>query len=137
MTENNSFNTNKGLIRIGNVKTLDSPIYISLDVEEVTESLRAEITEAIVDKVIDLKGSDWEYFGTADSWCEEHMALNWCFLSIELDEEKPVEYGLHINVYDEENTFFDIWVDVPLQMEMPESELKAVLLNLLMKKFYC
>lgn len=136
MTENNSFNTDKGLISIGNVKTNDSPIYIALEVEAVSDRLKAEIDKAVVNKVLDLKGFDRKYSENVRRWCYQHMVLNWCFLSMVFSEEKPMMLLLHINAYDAEDERFNIWTDIYLDMNVSETELKTALFNLIKDKFF-
>lgn len=136
MTENNSFNTANGLVKIGKMKALDSPIYIVLDVEAVAESLRAEIDKAIANKVLDLKGLDEKYSENVRRWCDEHMLLNWCFLAMKFSSEEPMEMVLHINAYNAEDERFSIWTDIYLDMNVSETEIKTGLFNLIKDKFF-
>lgn len=136
-TKNNKVSSNKGTLKLGELKVELDSIDITIDILEMSKELKAEVDKAIeTQKAEALKKYNEKHKEKPIKWSDAPTQIVWNVLLISLNENTPIEYSVNIAFNDINDEFLDGWLDIPISLTGYEEELKKHIIKTLVNRFF-
>lgn len=134
--------TNIGVLELGNLTFDEDYMEVSIDICDMSDSLKAEIKKAIeIAKVKYTKereannkerGTNWN-----TRWSDKPVIMDFTYLRVVLEAGKPITYTICIGFHDAIDDYMEQW-DCAITVDLSEyaNELKKAIIKVLIDKFF-
>ena len=135
--------TNIGVLELGNLTFNEDYMELSIDIYEMSDSLRAEIEKAIeIKKTESVKA--WDVFYTEHpehtrydrTWSSRPVVIDYTYLLIVLEGGRAIRYSIETGFHDADNNHLEESVSVAVDLSEHTNELKKAIIKVLLDKFF-
>lgn len=134
--------TNIGILELGNLTFDEDYIELSIDICDMSDSLKAEVDKAIeVSKVQYTKHYETvnaeEGYNLPTVWSDEPVIMDFSYLHVVLEADKPINYQICVGYHDAVDDYMECW-DCAITVDLSEyaDELKKAIIKVLVDKFF-
>lgn len=135
--------TNIGVMELDNMTFNEDFLEVSLDICDMSETLKAEVNKAIeIEKVqysqywneLLSEFDESKQFSTV--WSDKPVVIDFSYLSVTLEAGKPIKYTVNIGFHDAENDRLDPVASIDVDLSDYVGELKKAIIHVLIEKFF-
>lgn len=133
--------TNIGILELGNLTFDEDCMHISIDICDMSDSLKEEIAKAIeIAKVKQIERNkvlnEEHGFNRPTTWSNEPVVIDCTYLRIVLEAGQPISYYIGISFHDAV-TGDECWdCDITVDLSAYTNELKKAFFKVLIDKFF-
>lgn len=135
--------TNIGELELGNITFNEDYMEVSIDICDMSDSLKAEIRKAIeVKKTESIKELDKIYKERLELpkfdmvWSSKPAVIDYTYLWIILEGGKSITYSIEMGFHDAENDRLGECASVAVDLSEYTNELKKAVINALLDRFF-
>lgn len=134
--------TNIGVLELGNLTFNEDYMEVSIDIFDMSEELKAEVSKAIEVAKIDytkkydeMNRERGHNYNT--TWSNKPVVMDFTFLRVVLETGKPIDYSIEIGFHDAVDEYMEQW-DCSITVDLSEhtNELKKAIIKVLVDKFF-
>ena len=134
--------TNIGVLELGNLTFDEDYMEVSIDICDMSDSLKAEVEKAIelgkIQLVKDNESLNTERgYSLPTTWSNKSVVMDFTYLRVVLEAGKPIDYSICIGFTDSEDKHMEQW-DCAITVDLSEyaNELKKAIIKVLVDKFF-
>lgn len=134
--------TNIGVLELGSLTFDEDCIEVSIDICDMSDSLKAEVEKAIelgkIQLVKDNESLNTERgYSLPTTWSNKPVVMDFTYLRVVLEAGKPTTYKICIGFHDADNEYMTQW-DCEITVDLSEyaNELKKAIIKVLVDKFF-
>lgn len=134
--------TNIGVLELGNLTFDEDYMEVSIDICDMSDSLKAEVEKAIelgkIQYTKDNEALNAEYgYNLHTTWSDKPIVMDFTYLRVVLEAGKPIDYAICVGFHDANNVYMTQW-DCEITVDLSEytNELKKAIIKVLVDKFF-
>lgn len=135
--------TNIGVLELGNLTFNEDYMELSIDIYEMSDSLRTEIEKAIEARKTE-SVREWDIFYTEHpeytrydkTWSSRPAVVDYTYLRIVLEGGKAIRYSIETGFHDADNDQLEESASVAVDLSEHTNELKKAIIKVLLDKFF-
>lgn len=125
-----------GMLELGNLTFNEDYMEISIDIFDMSDQLKSEITSGIeIEKIRYLE--KMHTLRSGDVWSDKPVIMDFTYLHVQLEAGKPIDYSIKFGFHDAENRLMEAW-DGSITVDLSEhtGELKKAIIKVLIDRFF-
>lgn len=134
--------TNIGILELGNLTFDEDYMEVSIDICDMSDSLKAEVAKAIEIAKVKYTEEVEEYNrergnNRNSTWSNKPVIMDFTYLRVVLEANKPITYTICIGFHDAVDEYMEQW-DCAITVDLSEysNELKKAIIKVLVDKFF-
>lgn len=131
---------NIGVLELGNITFDEDYIEVSIDICDMSDSLKADVQKAIEIAKAE-RTREIEEYNTANNaniptWSDSPVEIDFTYLRVVLEAGKPIDYNIEIG-FSDPVTGLEQW-DCTIKVDLSDyaNELKKAIIKVLVDKFF-
>lgn len=135
--------TNIGILELGNLTFDGDYMEVSVDICDMSDSLKAEVAKAIEARKIEsakeweqvcIDHPDWERRSRVFS--DKPAVIDFTYLNIILEADKPIKYSVVVGFHDAGDDHLEENASITVDLSEYTNELKKAIIKVLVDKFF-
>lgn len=132
---------NIGVLELGNITFDEDYIEVSIDICDMSDSLKADVQKAIEIAKAE-RTREIEEYNTANNasilstWSDCPVAVDFTYLRVVLEAGKPIDYNIEVGFHDPVNGLEQWDCTIKVDLSGYANELKKAIIKVLVDKFF-
>lgn len=132
---------NIGVLELGNVTFDEDYIEVSIDICDMSDSLKADVQKAIEIAKTE-RTREIEEYNTANNasilstWSDCPVVIDFTYLRVVLEAGKPIDYNIEVGFHDPVNGLEQWDCTIKVDLSGYANELKKAIIKVLVDKFF-